>query len=370
MEVTYTHNSYYSDTLYHHGIKGQRWGIRRFQKKDGTLTPAGKKRYSDGSAKVKREDKLYEKYKKLGKSDAEARKAAKGQVSAERSLAIIGGVALTAAAAYGVYRYRDVTKDRIIDPNTILQTVHKGDIGDRIKPGNPFYASYTKKDNAIYASRVFSHFGKDSNVTQFYTKDGIKAASEKTGRKIFDDLVKTNPEVAEYSKRIGYFGDGRKAYERFNYSLVLRNNSDTAKKMKLGDLDHDKIHNIFYNELKKRGYGAVIDVNDSRKEGFTFNPVIVFDNQIKHIVANHKATDSQLMGTKFLKGAKYSMQRHMLLNPAKNPILTTTGASYLYSLGIASSDNRYLNKQVQFVENYLKEHPNTKLSNAEIAKLY
>jgi hypothetical protein len=33
--------------LYHHGIKGQRWGIRRFQKKDGSLTAAGKKRYDD-----------------------------------------------------------------------------------------------------------------------------------------------------------------------------------------------------------------------------------------------------------------------------------------------------------------------------------
>lgn len=33
--------------LYHHGIKGQRWGIRRYQKKDGSLTPAGKKRYYD-----------------------------------------------------------------------------------------------------------------------------------------------------------------------------------------------------------------------------------------------------------------------------------------------------------------------------------
>lgn len=33
--------------LYHHGIKGRRWGIRRYQKKDGSLTPAGKKRYYD-----------------------------------------------------------------------------------------------------------------------------------------------------------------------------------------------------------------------------------------------------------------------------------------------------------------------------------
>lgn len=36
-----------NDYLAHHGVKGQRWGIRRFQKKDGTLTSAGKKRYKD-----------------------------------------------------------------------------------------------------------------------------------------------------------------------------------------------------------------------------------------------------------------------------------------------------------------------------------
>lgn len=33
--------------LCHWGIKGMKWGIRRFQKKDGSLTPAGKKRYKD-----------------------------------------------------------------------------------------------------------------------------------------------------------------------------------------------------------------------------------------------------------------------------------------------------------------------------------
>lgn len=31
--------------LYHHGIKGQKWGVRRFQNEDGSLTDVGKKRY-------------------------------------------------------------------------------------------------------------------------------------------------------------------------------------------------------------------------------------------------------------------------------------------------------------------------------------
>ncbi len=47
----------HSDELYHHGIKGMKWGVRRYQKKDGTLTSAGKKRYFEKS------DRLYSKSK-------------------------------------------------------------------------------------------------------------------------------------------------------------------------------------------------------------------------------------------------------------------------------------------------------------------
>ena len=39
-------NKTYSDELYHHGIRGMKWGVRRYQNKDGTLTAAGKKRNS------------------------------------------------------------------------------------------------------------------------------------------------------------------------------------------------------------------------------------------------------------------------------------------------------------------------------------
>ena len=37
----------YTNELSHHGIKGMKWGVRRYQNKDGTLTSEGKKHVSD-----------------------------------------------------------------------------------------------------------------------------------------------------------------------------------------------------------------------------------------------------------------------------------------------------------------------------------
>lgn len=40
-----------SSELYHHGIKGQRWGVRRYQNPDGSLTDEGRRRYGYGSGR-------------------------------------------------------------------------------------------------------------------------------------------------------------------------------------------------------------------------------------------------------------------------------------------------------------------------------
>ena len=56
-------NDFSSNYLAHHGILGQKWGIRRYQNADGSLTEAGKKRYgSDGERSAKQTQRMLNDY--------------------------------------------------------------------------------------------------------------------------------------------------------------------------------------------------------------------------------------------------------------------------------------------------------------------
>ena len=50
----------FTSELYHHGIIGQRWGVRRYQNLDGSLTPEGRKRYSNPDLGRRSRDEIFD----------------------------------------------------------------------------------------------------------------------------------------------------------------------------------------------------------------------------------------------------------------------------------------------------------------------
>ena len=62
-----------SSDLQHHGIKGMKWGVRRYRNRDGSLTPAGKKRYNDSEPAHEHHKRVYDGKKASQLSDQELR---------------------------------------------------------------------------------------------------------------------------------------------------------------------------------------------------------------------------------------------------------------------------------------------------------
>lgn len=101
-----------NDELYHHGIKGMKWGVRRYQRPDGSLTPAGKERYYDSNPSDNDTS-----------SEITTNKKQKFQLTDKQKTALKIGIAVagTGLAVYGGYRlYKalDPARDANYDPDT------------------------------------------------------------------------------------------------------------------------------------------------------------------------------------------------------------------------------------------------------------
>ena len=242
----------YSTVLCHHGILGMHWGIRRYQNKDGSLTAAGEKRYNTDGDKKELTDEQKQQRQKLKK------------------VAIGAGVAAVALAGIAAYRIYDRDyKDYVVKGEQIIQRISKLD--EKGKMNSTFYGSFKKGDMSRYEKLLPHHYDQrekgDHLKKIIQAKDSIKLASEKHSEKVFKQLIKTDP---EFKKAVGGH-----TYRSFNKSLVDNWDKESTKK--------------FYDALKAKGYGGLIDVNDKKLSGFhTKAPAIFFNSDNLKVLSESK----------------------------------------------------------------------------------
>ena len=119
------------EDLYHHGILGQKWGVRRFQNKDGSLTSKGKARYKDsgtqtGSAKPTNSDKPVSKrtlalHELTDKHEKFKQNVAKGKSKIDKLLSISETYSLSRAIGNGKLK----SFGKLMMDNGYMQTMLK-----------------------------------------------------------------------------------------------------------------------------------------------------------------------------------------------------------------------------------------------------
>lgn len=159
---------YCPNVLCHHGIKGQKWGIRRFQNDDGSLTDVGKKRYytNEGSL-TRRGQKALNKETKIlrkleSKLDAKAQRDKINKINKRASMArdvsyIATGASLLGGTGYLVGKIARVTATGFYAYSKLRAEALRKNLSDAAK------AEFTVKAQA-QAQRIINAFGQEALV--------------------------------------------------------------------------------------------------------------------------------------------------------------------------------------------------------------
>lgn len=158
--------------LTHWGTKGMRWGIRRYQNKDGTLTPAGRKRYAKEMEKLKAEEKILKNRQKT-QSQFDKLEAKRKEIEALKSGK---SISKSTSKELGKTNVKDMSDDelRTVVNRLMLEQQYRRLKPEQVSAGKKFVDSVMKNVVAPAATEVGKNVLKNA-MTNAITK----ATSEK-----------------------------------------------------------------------------------------------------------------------------------------------------------------------------------------------
>lgn len=275
----------YNNELYHHGIKGQKWGVRRYQNADGSYTGVGRRRYGIGSLIVDINKKRHQSAAKAARRDADSlrkagyvkeanavEKVAKKQEAkangnfklsdkqkkAIKIGAVVAGTALAAYATYKIagpkiaaYRNNKAIQASVSRARTLLQT------------GNQNSRNYAKKtifqaNSRTRKAAVDRRFNKEfRSVNNVYGVDLVKPVnvSKPGSSRNFSSGSRTNFRVSGRASTNSAMS--RRGINRPYTAKVRSDNAKvkqmTAELMKDHNWDSKTAENYAWWQLRNRG---------------------------------------------------------------------------------------------------------------------
>ena len=287
--------------LCHYGILGQKWGVRNgppYPLKGGDFSP------SERRAKLK---------KHIGSNSVYNKRHFDKTIRTEDTLTTLSydqNRTKDAEMFYATYKNLDkheynalfnkkVPQD-ILDENgnkigtgEFLKYRIDNKLKTNIKVASEDSASDTFR-NLYKNNRDFYNFVTDKNrMENYFDKSKLKFKGYREAKKVLDEM-----------KKPGYIPtseDLQKVYRIFNYIIP---NDGRGSERAAKDVATQRAK--FFNDLKKRGYGAVLDTNDAMYGAFKASaPVIVFDmEQVIPDKIKRTSTASKVFSSAVLVGKK------------------------------------------------------------------
>lgn len=284
--------------LYHYGVKGQKWGVRRYQYTDGSLTPAGKKRYNSNpqTEAIQRVSRMMNSKVKdvvnTARTQITGKQYVDGYLKSGTTLARIQtSKDFENFAFYATYKKSDMEKYMGLFGKN-LRTRAERDAQNAEKMSNA-----TGDINDINTAKQLRDRSDNMKVYQLKLEatKKLKIPSDENAAHITANLLKES----EFKNNvIASIQDSKEKMKRPQQQIIFKQAENALKKepgkmtnsekvavykaLNLSLVNHNKqeiaAQDRFYSELKKKGYNALLDYNDREYSSYhAKRPMIVFD---------------------------------------------------------------------------------------------